>query len=99
MKTSEKVQLLNEYYSAVNYNDHTIYDFDEGTFRELITDPWEAMRATVFGDVSFSHDYFVFNGYGNIETLSDREIDELFEDGQFQEWAVENGHIEADEQE
>lgn len=72
---------------------YTIF-FDENTIRELITDPWEALRATVFGDVHFDHDYFRFNGYGNLETLSDWKIDELFEDSGFKEWAIENVHIE-----
>ena len=99
MKTAEKVQLLNEYYEAVNYMDDLIYDFDEDTFKEIVSDSWEAMRSTVFGDVNMNHNYFIFNGYGNIETLSDWKIDELFEDSDFQEWAKENGYIEADEEE
>lgn len=99
MNTAKKVQLLNEYYDQVNYLNSVIYDFDEYTFRELITDPWEAMSSTVFGDVNISHDYFIFNGYGNIETLSDWKIDELFDEADFQEWAKENDHIESDEEE
>lgn len=99
MKTTDKVQLLNEYYEAKQYYDDRIYDFDEYTFRELFTNPWEAMRATVFGDVNMGHDFFTFDGYGNIETLSDWKIDELFEDSDFQQWAIKNGHIEAGEEE
>lgn len=99
MNTTDKVQLLNDYYEAKQYYDDCIYYFDEYTFRELMPDPWEAMRSTVFGDVNFSHDYFTFNGYGNIETLSDWKIDELFEDSDFQGWAKENGLIETDEEE
>lgn len=99
MNTAEKVHLLNEYYDAVNYMDDRIYDFDEITFSNVFSDPWEAMRSTAFGDVNFGHDYFAFNGSGNIETLSDWKIDELFEDSDFQEWAKENDHIELDEEE
>ena len=99
MNIAEKVHLLNEYCEDMQYYDNRIYDFDEPTFSEIITDPWEAMRSTVFGDVNFTHDYFHFNGYGNIETLSDWKIDEFFEESDFQEWAIENGHIEADEEE
>lgn len=99
MNTAEKVQLLNEYYTENNYYDDGIYSFDEETFKEIVSDPWEAMRSTVFGDVNFSHDYFTFDGSGNLETLSDWKIDDLFNDSDFQEWAIENGHIEADEEE
>lgn len=97
MNTAEKVNLLNEYHEGTGYNDDIIYPFDEYTFRELFSDPWDAMRSTVFGDVNFSHDYFTFNGYGNLETLSDWEIDDLFNEPDFQEWAKENDRIESDE--
>lgn len=99
MNTTDKVQLLNEYYEEKQYSDDTIYSFDKYTFNEMFTDPWEALRSCLFGDVNMGHDYFHFNGYGNIETLSDWKIDELFEDSDFQEWAKENDHIEADEEE
>ena len=93
MNTADKVNLLNEYYEANNFYDDGIYSFDEDMFKEVVSNPWEAMRSTVFGDVNMTHDYFTFNGYGNIETLSDWKIDELFEDSDFQEWAKEEGHI------
>lgn len=97
MNTAEKANLLNEYYKENSYYDDRIYDFDEDTFKEIFSDPWEAMRSTVFGDVNFGHDYFTFNGSGNIETLSDWEIDDLFNEPDFQEWAKENDRIESDE--
>lgn len=99
MTTQDKVNLLNEYYDAVNYMDDRIYDFDDYTINELFSNPWDALRATHFGDTNFTDDYFHFNGYGNIETLSDWKIDELFEDSDFQEWAKENDHLELDEEE
>ena len=98
MTTQDKVNLLNEYYDAVNYMDDRIYDFDEDTINELFSNPWDALRATHFGDINFTHEYFRFYN-GNIETLSDWKIDELFEDSDFQEWAKENDHIESDEEE
>lgn len=56
-----------------------LYSFDEGTINDMFSNPWEALRASHFGDISFTDDYFRFNGYGNIETLSDWQIDEDFE--------------------
>lgn len=97
MNTAEKVNLLNEYYQENNFYDDGIYDFDENTFKEIVSDPWEAMRSTAFGDVNFGHDYFTFNGSGNIETLSDWKINNLFDDSDFQDWAKEEGYIQADE--
>lgn len=78
MKTYEKVQALNEHYENLGYHDDTIYSFDECTINEFFTSPFEALRACHFGEVNFTHDYFRFNGYGNIETLSDWQIDEMY---------------------
>jgi len=78
MNTYEKVQALNEHYENLGYSDETIYSFDEDTINELFSNPWDALRATHFGDVNFTDDYFHFNGYGNIETLSDWKIDEMY---------------------
>lgn len=78
MKTYEKVQALNEHYENLGYDDDMIYSFDEDTINELFSNPWDALRATHFGDANFTDDYFQFNGYGNIETLSDWKIDEMY---------------------
>lgn len=79
MNTADKVQSLNEHYENLGYHDDTIYSFDKDTINEIFTSPFEALRACHYGDVNFTHNYFRFNGYGNIETLSDWQIDEDFE--------------------
>jgi len=78
MNTYEKVQALNEHYENLGYSDDMIYSFDEDTINEMFPNPWDALRATHFGDVNFTDDYFHFNGYGNVETLSDWKIDEMY---------------------
>ena len=78
MKTYEKVQALNEHYENLGYDDDMIYSFDEDTINELFSNPWDALRGAHFGDINFTDDYFIFNGYGNIETLSDWKIDEMY---------------------
>lgn len=80
MNTADKVQAINEHLENQGYHDDMIYNFDEDTINELFSNPWDALRATHFGDTNFSDDYFRFNGYGNIETLSDWKIDEEFEE-------------------
>lgn len=80
MQTFEKVQALNEYNENAGYYDDIIYSFDESTVNELFPNAWEAFRACHYGDVDFSHNYFRFDGYGNIETLSDWQIDELYDE-------------------
>ena len=78
MKTFEKVQALNEYNENAGYYDDIIYSFDESTINELFPNAFEALKASHYGYVDFTHDYLRFNGYGNIETLSDWQIDELY---------------------
>jgi len=78
METYEKVQAINENLESQGYYDDIIYLFDEDTINELFSNPWDALRATHFGDTNFTDDYFRFNGYGNIETLSDWKIDEMY---------------------
>lgn len=80
MTTSDKVQAINEHLENQGYHYDMIYTFDEDTINELFSNPWDALRATHFGDTNFSDDYFRFNGYGNIETLSDWKIDEEFDE-------------------
>lgn len=75
MTTHDKVQAINEHLENLGYNDDMIYCFDDHTINEFFTNPWDALRAAHFGDINFTHDYFRFNGYGNIETLSDWQID------------------------
>ena len=78
MNTADKVQAINENLENQGYYDDMIMSFDEDTINELFSNPWDALRATHFGDVNFTDDYFQFNGYGNIETLSDWKIDEMY---------------------
>ena len=78
MKTFEKVQALNEYNENAGYYGDIIFTFDEYTVNELFSNAFEALKASHYGDVNFTHDYFRFDGYGNIETLSDWQIDELY---------------------
>lgn len=99
MKTENKVQAINEYLESQGYHDDMIYTFDEYLINEFFPNSFDALRACHFGDINFTHNYFRFDGYGNIETLSDWKIDELFEDSDFQEWAKENGHIDTDDEE
>ena len=74
----KKVQALIEYNEKLRYYDDIIYSFDEDTINELFPNAFDALMASHFGDVDFADDYFRFNRYGNIETLSDWKIEELY---------------------
>ncbi|MGC6769517.1 hypothetical protein [Enterococcus sp. LJL51] len=53
-----------------------VYDFDESFYNERFTSPYEAARATFFGRVHWSDEYIRFNGYGNLESLTERALEE-----------------------
>lgn len=73
--------LLEVDFSVSDYNEYlvgnayeTYIEFNEDTFNQYFSSPWEAMRACNFGSVNFNDDYFTFDGYGNIETKSEDDI-------------------------
>lgn len=79
MNTANKVQAINEHLENQGYYDDMIYNFDEDTINQMFSSPWKAFKECYFGDINFTNHYFRLDAYGNIETLSDYEIDEEFE--------------------
>lgn len=69
MDTSEIVTIWNEYCSASGNMDDYIYSMDD--FDEIMggMKPWKIAHACYCGgDFCPVHDYFWFNGYGNLES-------------------------------
>ena len=76
--------------------DDTIYENDEYFFKEFYSnDPMEAVRATYYANnYNFMDPYVRFNGYGNLESLSEYEIvQEIKNDRDFADWLY-NNYIE-----
>lgn len=76
---STLVQLHNTACDVLNHPDDQIYDFDEEFFNMAFGDDcMKAARAASFGDLNWSDDYIRFNGYANLESVSNvrNEIDE-----------------------
>jgi hypothetical protein len=69
---SQWLTLHNEYCDSNNCGSEYIYDF-EASFIESCGSKMEVMRATLFGEVNWSHSYIKYDGYGNFETLSSIE--------------------------
>ncbi|WP_297095584.1 antirestriction protein ArdA [uncultured Draconibacterium sp.] len=70
--------LWNEYCQENGY-ENEIYNFDDDFFNTFLSDnPMEAFRLGCFSDINWNDDYIYFNGYGNLESVSDPsgEIDE-----------------------
>lgn len=69
MDSVEIVAIWNEYSSAGGDMDNYIYRMDD--FDETMSGmkPWEIARACYYsGNFCPAHDYFWFNGYGNLES-------------------------------
>lgn len=63
----ELVSLWNEYCQADDY----IFSFDdpEAFFNEEFSSPYEAWRASHYGEVHYEDSYIAYNGYGNLQTF------------------------------
>lgn len=75
--TSEKIAIFNEYCLEYGDSDNMLNSFDEDFFEMAFSNPMEAARATFFGDIqNWSDEYIRFNGYGNLESVSEYDVDE-----------------------
>lgn len=58
--------------------DDEVYDFDEEFFNMAFSqNPMEAARATCFGDVTWCDPYIKFDGYGNLQSMNEYDVEEL----------------------
>ena len=104
LSNNEKIAIYNEYCSEHGDTDKMLYDFDEEFFETAFgNDPIEAARATFFGNIqNWSDEYIRFNGYGNLESLSEYDAVEVAEDHVddiYKNEDVWNYYIEEDEDE
>jgi len=67
------VPLWNEYCEAVNYMDDMVENMD--AFDELMTgmEPHEIAQKVCYGDFNYAHNWFSFNGYGNLVSFGRAE--------------------------
>lgn len=78
------IEVLVEVAREINSNDGSL-DYlvaeynDEDFFDTFFTRPIEVARAISFGDYRYSDEFVRFNGYGNLESLSDYEYKEELE--------------------
>lgn len=70
----------NTYCQENDYSDDEIFEFDEDFFETYFSGkPYDAARATHFGEVNWNDEYIRFDGYGNLKSIRkyniEREID------------------------
>ena len=73
------VRELNSWNACLDYLD--VYNNDEEFFNMFFEGkPAELARAIYYGDFNYNDEYIKFNGYGNLETFSEYEYEELLEE-------------------
>jgi hypothetical protein len=78
MNENQLVELNNIYCQEFGYHDDEVYSNDEDFFNTFFEGkPMEVARAQFYGDYNFSHEYVIFNGYGNLETFNTMDIEKL----------------------
>jgi len=72
MDSEDIFQLNNSYCYSTNCFDDLLYELYDDNINEIMEgkEPIEIIRMTAYGDFNYSHDYFRFDGYGNLESLS-----------------------------
>lgn len=74
----EMTQSVNNYNGALDYLDY--WENDEEFFETMFESKSEVARAVCYGDYSYTDDYVKFNAYGNLESVSQWELEEKLND-------------------
>ena len=73
------VRELNSWNACLDYL--AVYENDEEFFNMFFEGkPAELARAIYYGDFNYNDEYIKFNGYGNLETFSEYDYEELLEE-------------------
>lgn len=70
----EIMAIHNQYCELVSYHDDIIFENDAYIINELFSEPFEAIRSMYYGDYSPNHEFFKFNGYGNLQSIADYNL-------------------------
>jgi hypothetical protein len=79
---TDLVYINNTYAQSCNMYDSEIYGNDEDFFATFYPNAGDGLRvaqAIHYGDYNYSHDYVIFNGYGNLESFHTMDTDKLCE--------------------
>jgi len=74
MYNSEIVTLHNEYCRNMSYYDDEIFYNDPYIINELFSDTFKALKCMFYGQYNPNHDFFKFDGYGNLESIDGYNI-------------------------
>ena len=85
---------FNFFLEELGYYDNMVYDL--GEIDEHFQSPHDALQSAYFGSFNPNHDYFTYDGYGNLETIHERDLDDYMEDyeGSIIEMLADMGSLE-----
>ena len=64
---------------SLNYLEY--YENDEDFFNDFFfNNPMEAVRSSFYGDYKFCDEYVKFNGYGNLESFNDYDLEKEYKE-------------------
>ena len=69
MDSHEIFDLNNTFCGEANYTDDIIYENDDEFFDFAFNTKQEAVRAAIYGDYNYHHDFVKFDGYGNLQSF------------------------------
>ncbi len=96
MDDSDLIACYNEF--ATQNGDEMFLENDESLFENM--KPFDAVRATNYGDYRYSDDYARFNAYGNIDSFDDYKIRrEIEHDDDFLGWMYANAYEDENQNE
>jgi hypothetical protein len=70
MDSSEIFDLNNRFCDSANYSCDQLFMNDDEFFEIFFSKSIDAVRAVHFGDYNWSHDFVMFDGYGNLQSYS-----------------------------
>lgn len=85
-----KVALFNSYCDAVNDTDSALCEMDMLDECLCGQSPTWILERGYYGDFCPADDYFYFNGYGNLESVNEWEIDRLMYASDIADYCVRN---------
>lgn len=94
--TDVLIRVWNTYCSDENMDDY-IYENDDYNINEMFSKPDEALRSAFYGDYRYNDDYFVFNGYGNLDSFDEYDADNHIDFDILADYIMENGCDELSE--
>lgn len=92
-ETETLIKWWNEYCNSVG-NDDNIYSNDEWAVNEMFSNPYEALRASCYGEYKFTDYYFTIDCYGNLVSFGDSDIHSHINFDDMAEYIMENGCYE-----